>query len=158
MSTNGYAACRGYRTRTDLQVRRILPGLVIAGVGVALAIGLHRVVDALGVLTWSILLGAVATNVGVVPARATEGLRFVAKRLLRLGIVLLGFSLSIGAIAALGGPVSAMITTTLTCTLFATMWLGHHLGLGRPRSADCHRFRDLRSLRHCGHAGECGGG
>lgn len=107
---------------------------MIAGVGVALATGLHRVVDALGVLTWSILLGALATNMGLLPARATEGLRFAAKRLLRLGIVLLGFSLSIGAIAALGGPVIAMITTTLTCTLFVTMWLGHHLGLGRPRS------------------------
>jgi uncharacterized integral membrane protein (TIGR00698 family) len=115
-------------------VRTLGPGLVVATAGVLVAMALHELVDALGILTWAIFLGAAATNVGLLPVCASAGLRFTAKRLLRLGIVLLGFSLSLGSIVALGPAVVGMIASTLAATLVATVWLGGRLGLGRPRS------------------------
>lgn len=115
-------------------VRTLGPGLLVSTTGVLVAMMLHEAFDAVGVLTWAILLGAIATNAGLLPASASAGLRFTAKRLLRLGIVLLGFSLSLGSIVALGPAVIGMIASTLVATLVATVWLGGRLGLGRPRS------------------------
>lgn len=106
----------------------------MAAGGALVATALHQVAGALGVLTWAILLGALCTNAGLLPASASAGLHFAAKRLLRIGIVLLGFSLSASSIMALGPAVVAMIVSTLTATLLTTVWLGGRLGVGRPRS------------------------
>ena len=114
--------------------RRLTPGFVVAGVGVAAAAVAHELVDAVGLMTWSVLLGAVAANLNVVPASAQPGLRVATKKLLRIGIVLLGFSLSVVAILALGAPVVTLVVVTLVSTLLATLWLGCRMGIGRPRS------------------------
>jgi uncharacterized integral membrane protein (TIGR00698 family) len=115
-------------------VRRLAPGLAVAAAGVTLALLLHRVVGSVGVLTWAVLLGAVAANTGLLPQASRAGLEFAARRLLRGGIVLLGLLLPVAAIATLGPPVIAMIVATLLITLLATLWCGRRLGLGRPRS------------------------
>ncbi len=94
----------------------------------------HRVVGAVGVLTWAVAFGALATNLGLVPHIAVTGLRGLTRRLLRIGIVLLGFSLSLASIAALGVPVVALVVVTLLSTLVGTVWAGRRLGLGRARS------------------------
>lgn len=112
----------------------LLPGLVVTVLGVAAANLVHRYVDAVGVLTWSVILGALAANLSLVPAAAVPGLRFAMKKLLRVGVVLLGFSLPLASILALGVPVIALVVVTLTGTLFATMWLGLRMRLGRPQS------------------------
>ena len=80
------------------------------------------------------LLGAVATNTGLVPRAAEPGLRLATKKLLRLGVALLGLSLSVEAIVALGLPVIALVVLTLLATLLATNWLGRRMGLGSARS------------------------
>jgi len=112
----------------------LAPGLVVAALGVTLATVLHTLVGSVGVLTWSVLLGAVAANLGALPSASRPGLRFAVRKLLRLGIILLGFSLSVVAISGLGAPVIALVAGTLVCTLLATFWLGERVGLGRPRS------------------------
>ena len=114
--------------------RGLLPGLLVTAVAVVGAAALHRVIEQVGVLTWSVLLGAVAANCSVLPDSAAPGIRLAVKRLLRAGVVLLGFSLSLGSIAALGVPVISLVVLTLLTTLVATIWLGTTLGLGRPRS------------------------
>lgn len=107
---------------------------MVALVGVTAALLAHRLVDEVGVLTWSVLLGAVATNVNLIPAAVRPGLHRVTRVTLRVGVVLLGFSLSVVSILALGAPVIALVVGTLLCTLLATLWAGRWLGLGRPRS------------------------
>lgn len=111
-----------------------LPGLAAAAVGVVGAFLAHRVVGAVGVLTWAVAFGALATNLGLVPHIAVTGLRGLTRRLLRIGIVLLGLSLSLASIAALGAPVVALVVVTLLSTLGGTVWAGRRLGLGRARS------------------------
>jgi uncharacterized integral membrane protein (TIGR00698 family) len=95
---------------------------------------LHQLVDSVGVLTWAVALGALAANLDLLPAEADPGLKVAVKKLLRVGVVLLGFSVSLGAIASLGFPVIALVAGTLVTTLLGTLWLGLRVGLGRPQS------------------------
>ena len=112
----------------------IAPGLLLTAVGVAVATALHAAVGSIGVLTWAVLVGALAANTGVLPDAVRPGLAVAARQLLRIGIVLLGLSLSVVSVAALGLPVIAMIVLTLLATFLVTVWAGHRLRLGRPRS------------------------
>ncbi len=114
--------------------RHHAPGLAVAAGGVGLAMLLHRLVPGVGVLTWAVLLGAVVANTGLLPASTRPGLALATRRLLRVGVVLLGFSLSLVTIAQLGPAVIALVVVTLAGTLVATLWAGRRLGLGRPRS------------------------
>lgn len=114
--------------------QQIGPGLAMAVVGVLLALLAHRIVPAIGPLTWAVVLGVLAANADVLPASSRPGLKIATKKLLRIGVVLLGFSLSLGSIIDLGGPVIALVVVTLSLTLTATTWLGLRMGLGRSRS------------------------
>ncbi|MBO9523419.1 MAG: putative sulfate exporter family transporter [Nocardioidaceae bacterium] len=110
------------------------PGIGVALAGAVLASLAHRLLPGLGVLTWAVLLGVAAANLGLVPAGAEPGLRLATRRLLRVGIVLLGLSLSLDSIAGLGAPVIGLVAGTLLLTLTVTIWLGRRLGVGRARS------------------------
>lgn len=112
----------------------LIPGLVLTGIGTAAARLAHEMVPQVGVLTWAVLLGAAATNIGMLPARVRPGLRFATRRLLRVGVALLGLSLPVAAIVGLGLPVIGLVVVTLLTTFLATTWLGLRLGVGRPRS------------------------
>lgn len=109
-------------------------GVAVAAVGLGGAMLAHRFVPAVGVLTWSVALGLVAANTGLLPRVATKSLAGVTKRLLRVGIVLLGFSVSFAAIAALGLPLLGVVAGSLATTLVVTSWIGRRLGLSRSRA------------------------
>lgn len=111
-----------------------LPGVAIAAVGICLALTAHELINQIGPLTWAVLFGALAANTGILPKASRPGLKLVTKKLLRLGVVLLGFSLSLVSIAKLGVPVIALVVVTLLSTLVLTTWLGLTMNLGRPRS------------------------
>ncbi|WGX97193.1 YeiH family protein [Nocardioides sp. L-11A] len=121
-------------TRRDALRPSVLPGLGLTAAGVALAVLGHRLVPSIGVLTWAVLLGAVVANLDLVPLAARPGLRLAVQRLLRIGVVLLGLSLSLTAIAALGVPIIVLVVLTLVSTLALTWWLGLRLGVGPARS------------------------
>ena len=112
----------------------VVPGLVVATAGVAVTMLAHRLFPQVGLLTWAVLLGVVAVNLGMLPASSRPGLRTATKRTLRLGVVLLGLSLSLDVVASLGLPLLAVIVTTLFATLVGTTWLGRRMGVGRSRS------------------------
>jgi uncharacterized integral membrane protein (TIGR00698 family) len=112
----------------------VVPGLLVATVGVATAMTAHRYIGQIGVLTWSVVLGAMAANLSLFPSATEPGLRVGTKKLLRVGVVLLGLSLPFGSILALGMPVIVLVVVTLFATLLATMWLGVRMRVGRPKS------------------------
>jgi uncharacterized integral membrane protein (TIGR00698 family) len=118
---------------SDRKARR-WPGLLAAGLGLGAALLAHRFVPAIGVLTWAVFLGMVAGNSRLLPAAARQSLGRLTKRLLRIGIVLLGFSVSFASIAALGIGTIALVAGSLVATLVVTTWLGNRLRLGRARS------------------------
>jgi len=108
--------------------------LAVMAVGLGGAVLGHMLVPAVGILTWAIGLGVAAANVGVLPGAATKQLGVVTKKLLRVGIVLLGFSVSFAAITALGLPMIAVVAVSLVGTLVFTTWLGRRMGLSAPRA------------------------
>ena len=118
----------------EKKTARRWPGLLAAALGLGGALLAHRFVPAIGVLTWAVALGMVAGNTGLLPRVAKQALAAVTKRLLRIGIVLLGLTVSFQSIASLGLGTIALVVVALVGTLLGTTWLGNRLRLGRARS------------------------
>ncbi|MFI1971677.1 hypothetical protein BLA24_19575 [Streptomyces cinnamoneus] len=112
---------------------RNLPGLAFAAVGVALAWAVHRLVPAVPMLTAAVVLGIAAAHVPGIRARVRgagkPGLTLAGKRLMRVGIVLLGLKLSLDDVLGLGWATAAMVVAVVVATFFGTLWLGRRLGL-----------------------------
>ncbi|MFI1797032.1 YeiH family protein [Streptomyces sp. NPDC020379] len=110
-----------------------LPGLAMAAAGVAVAWAVHRLVPAVPMLTAAVVLGIAAAHIPGVRARvrgaARPGLTLAGKRLMRVGVVLLGLKLSVGDVLGLGWATVAMVVAVVAATFFGTLWLGRRLGL-----------------------------
>ncbi|MEU3570913.1 putative sulfate exporter family transporter [Kitasatospora sp. NPDC036755] len=109
------------------------PGLLLAVLGVAAALGIHALVPAVPELTAAVVLGMVAAHLPglrpVVRGIARPGLSTAGKRLMRLGIVLLGLKLSLDDVLGLGWATVAMVLAVVAATFAGTLWLGRRLGL-----------------------------
>ncbi len=115
-------------------VRDLWPGLVAVAIATAIAFAVARAVPGLGSTTVAVVLGAVVANFGLHRAVLRPGTGFAAKRLLRVGVVLLGLQLSIGQVAALGWGGLAVVVVTVGTTFVGTQALGRALGVGPQRS------------------------
>ncbi|MFB2582278.1 YeiH family protein [Herbiconiux sp. P15] len=110
-----------------------LPGVAVAAGAALLAFGVHLALPAVPLLTIAVLLGVV---LGQIPAARRyldgvlkPGLGIASRRLLRIGIVLLGLKLSLVDIAGLGWPTIGVIVAIVTLTFFATFALGRLMRL-----------------------------
>lgn len=115
-------------------------GLGLAFAVGAVCIGLGTLNAAIPVMLVAILLGAVWRNVAPVPAIFDPGIAVAAKRVLRLGVVLLGLQLSVTQVAGLGWGVVVVAFAAVAITFVATLWLGKALGIEK----------DLRMLMAAG--------
>ncbi|MEU5833394.1 putative sulfate exporter family transporter [Streptomyces diacarni] len=110
-----------------------LPGLALAALGVAAASAVHLMLPAVPMLTAAVVLGIAAAHLpgvrGLVRGAARPGLTLAGKRLMRLGIVLLGLELSLGDVLGLGWATVAMVLCVVAATFAGTVWLGRRLGL-----------------------------
>ncbi|MEU7064134.1 putative sulfate exporter family transporter [Streptomyces sp. NPDC046161] len=109
------------------------PGLTLAGCGAFLAWGVHVVVPAVPMLTASVVLGISVAHLPVtrtlVRGPARPGLSLAGRRLMRIGIVLLGLGLGLDQVLRLGWSTVAMVSGVVAATFFGTLWLGRRLGL-----------------------------
>jgi uncharacterized integral membrane protein (TIGR00698 family) len=101
-------------------------GVLLAAVGAAAGYGVHLLLPGLPWLTASLILGVL---VACVPQLRPSldgilkpGLGVAARRLLRLGIVVLGLQLSLGDIAALGW-LAIVLIVALVVVSFVITWL-----------------------------------
>ncbi|TGA88174.1 putative sulfate exporter family transporter, partial [Streptomyces sp. MZ04] len=110
-----------------------LPGLALAALGVAVAGAAHALVPAVPMLTAAVVLGLAAAHVpgvrAVARGRGKAGLSLAGKRLMRLGVVLLGLKLSLDDVLGLGWATVAMVIGVVAATFFGTWWLGRRMGL-----------------------------
>ncbi|MBG6055819.1 putative integral membrane protein (TIGR00698 family) [Salinibacterium sp. CAN_S4] len=110
----------------------VLPGLALALAAFGLASLAQFALPWIPTLTACVVLGVVFTSLPWSPgARAvfTPGLATAARRLLRIGIVLLGLKLSLVDIAGLGWLVLGMIVLIVIATFAITFGLGRVLRL-----------------------------
>ena len=112
----------------ELVRRNELPGLAVVALAVALAFSIDLVLG-ISPLVGGVALGAVFANVGLLAPRLVPGVRFAAKRLLRIGIVLLGLRLSFDQMRDLGiqGVIAVFVVVLLT--FFGVQLLARALGL-----------------------------
>ena len=108
---------------------RLLPGLAITAAAVAIAWFVNVLEPTVSPLTCAVLLGAVAANVRILPSLAQPGIAFAGKRLMRLGIVLLGLKLALSDVLALGWQTLAVTVAVVLLTFLGTAWLGRRMGL-----------------------------
>lgn len=107
----------------------VLPGL-LAIVGVAaVAWAAASLTSLVSPLVAGVVLGAAVANLVTVPAVLAPGIEFGSRRLLRVGIVLLGLRLSLGDLAELGGRGLAVVAAVVAVTFVGTRWLGRRLGV-----------------------------
>ena len=111
----------------------MLPGLVVAASAALIAWLAHLAFPGVPLLTASVALGIV---VGQIPAlrpalggSLAPGMRVASRRLLRVGIVLLGLKLSLVDIASLGWVTIATTVAVVVLTFVGTIGLGRALGL-----------------------------
>lgn len=108
------------------RVAATVSGIAAAAVGAALGALVHALVPAIPWLTASLVLGVVAGSLPPVrPALEgvlKPGLGVAARRLLRVGIVVLGLQLSIRDIAGLGAT-TILAIVLLVAAAFAITWL-----------------------------------
>jgi uncharacterized integral membrane protein (TIGR00698 family) len=122
------------RPSAGTTLRRLGPGLGAAGLAVAAAFGLNRLLPTVSPLTIAVVLGAILGNTDIDLAVLRPGLSFAAKRLLRGGIVLLGLRLAIPDVLHLGARGLAVVVVVVAVTFFGTQWLGRRMGLSRGTS------------------------
>ncbi|MCY0942632.1 YeiH family protein [Streptomyces antarcticus] len=107
---------------------------VAAAAGGALAAWLvHRALPVVPMLTAAVVLGIAAAHLpglrSFVRGPARPGLSLAGRRLMRIGIVLLGLGLGLDQVLRLGWATVAMVAGVVAATFFGTLWLGRRLGL-----------------------------
>jgi uncharacterized integral membrane protein (TIGR00698 family) len=103
---------------------RWIPGVAVALAGAAAALGLGLLLPAIPVLTIALLLGLLVGQLPlaqpVLAGALAPGLGIAARRVLRIGIVLLGFKLSLSTIAGLGWLTIVLVVALVGVSFFAT--------------------------------------
>ncbi|UWP80394.1 YeiH family protein [Dactylosporangium fulvum] len=112
----------------------LLPGLAVVVVGIVVAMAINLALPAVSPLMAALVLGAIVGNCGISTVTLAPGLGFAARRLLRVGIVLLGVQLAVPDVLKLGLPVLLLVLATVIVTFFSTQWFGRRLGLSRDRT------------------------
>lgn len=111
------------------RTRSNVPGLLFAGMGVALGFVVHSQWSNVSPLTASLVIGAIAGNSGLVPHVADNGLKFSSRSILRLGIIVLGLQLSFGEVARLGGKGFIAVIAVVVITFFGTQFIARAIGV-----------------------------
>lgn len=115
-------------------VREVAPGLVVVAGATGAAFVVAHVVPSLNPTTVGVVLGALLVNLGLDRPALAPGMRFAAKRLLRIAVVLLGLQLSLRELVRLGAGGLVVVLVTVTVTFVATQLLGRALRISRARS------------------------
>ena len=107
----------------------LLPGLAVGALAVVLAWAAHHFLPLIAMPTAAVVLGVVAANIGVLPVATHKGLAFAGKRLMRVGVVLLGLQVTVGQIVGLGWQTLLVTVMVVAATFFGTQWLGRRMGI-----------------------------
>lgn len=119
-------------TRTWPRVN--LPGIAAAAVAVAFALVVSRYVPALSPAVIAVIAGAALSNLGLLHERLRPGLQFVAKKVLRAAIVLLGLQIALPEVLTLGRQTLLIVVVATGVTFAVTPMIGRRLGLSEGTS------------------------
>lgn len=122
------------RSRARLSsLAALLPGLGLCALAVAASLALNHLVPTVSALLIAIVLGVLLRNTVPVPAAIEAGLAFSAKKLLRLGVVLLGLQLVLGDIVGLGPGMIVVVIAVVVGGIASTLLIGRWMGISMPQ-------------------------
>lgn len=110
---------------------RVWPGLALAAAiaGAAMALRLAPGLQLLSPMVLAILIAMAVHGLVGVPSQAAPGIKFAMRPVLRFGIVLLGFQLTVAQIGDIGWLAFAVIAAAVLITLAGTKLLARLLGV-----------------------------
>ncbi len=111
--------------------RAAWPGLVVTLIVGGITVGLGRSLPQVSPMLVAIILGVLLRNLTRLPDFLQPGIAYSAKRILRVGVVLLGLQVSFTTVASLGAGVLAIVVAAVGVTFLATVGLGRILGIDR---------------------------
>ena len=124
------------------QLSRLIPGVCLGIVVMLVSVGLARLAEELlpagknpfSPILIAIVLGMVIRNSFYLSAPFYPGIRFGFKKLLRLGIILLGIRLTLFSIVKIGlhsaGLIAVCIAVALSITVIISRWIGVNERMG----------------------------
>lgn len=131
--TEATATARQRAPTPGARLVEIAPGVAFVTVLTAGVTVLAPLAGDVSALTVGVVIGAVIANVwslaGGMPAILNPGIGWVAKRVLRFGVVLLGFRLALSDLVRLGAGGLISVTMVVASTFFATRWLARRFGV-----------------------------
>jgi len=107
----------------------VVPGLALTALTLLAASWLTSMLPGVPFLVAALIAGVTLPMLGLATDQTEPGLRFAGKTLLRAGIVLLGFRLSVHDLTALGVSTLGTIVATVTITFFVVQLTGRRIGL-----------------------------
>ena len=112
---------------------QILPGVSLtAGLAfLAILMRSHLGLNFFSSLTWAIMLGMLLRNTVGVAQVYQPGITFSLKRILKLGIILLGMQLSLTQAISIGSTGLFVAVTSVVSTFFFTCWIGQRLKVSK---------------------------
>ncbi|MGE3728807.1 MAG: YeiH family protein [Candidatus Sericytochromatia bacterium] len=120
-------------------LRSLMPGVGLSALLAGLSIWISRGPELpkglpLSPLLLAIFMGLLLGNLRSWPALYKPGLTFSLKKILRLGIILLGFKISLSQVQSIGWQGLILLSLTVCSSFFFTIWLGKRLGLSSKLS------------------------
>ncbi|WP_235883601.1 YeiH family protein [Saccharopolyspora elongata] len=115
-------------------VGALWPGLVVTGAAVAVSLVVSGLVPAVSELTAAVVLGIVAGNVPGFPEATRPGIAWATKKLLRVGVVLLGLQLSVSQVLGLGAGTVVAVLLIVGLTFLGTLLIGRLMRVPRGLS------------------------
>jgi uncharacterized integral membrane protein (TIGR00698 family) len=108
-----------------------LPGLAVALAVAVVGVVVHHRLKVLSPHVIAVGFGILGATFGRVENVFQPGFKFAAKKVLRAGIVVLGFRLSFDEVRSLGWSALLAVVVVVAATFFGTQWFAKKLGL-RP--------------------------
>lgn len=117
---------------TGSTTHSVIPGLAASFAAALVAVAIGQVVPTLSPLLVAIVLGVVWRNLIGQPASWAPGVAVAGKRVLRIGIVLLGFQVSLVDVLGLGGWTLVLVVAAVGVTFCSALLIGRLLGIPKP--------------------------
>lgn len=116
-----------------------LPGFILVTAVTVVSMLLHSTTLfskslPLSSLIIAIIIGMIIKNTIPVPSSTQKGIRYSAKKILRLAIIFLGFKLSITQVIEVGPAAIITILVASTSTILFTIWLGRIMDVPLKRA------------------------
>ena len=113
----------------DARVKPLASGVLVAAAVSVVAFAVNHRFPTVSPHVLSVGFGIVGATFGRIEESWRPGLRWSAKRVLRGGIVVLGFRLSLRELGHLGPRVLVAVVVVVALTFFGTRWLARMMGL-----------------------------